>query len=59
MAVTLTEMELNPYERAIELCKSKIAEFTKTKRFDLVKEWIKELEKWTKAYHNYCIVVSK
>ncbi len=56
--VEIIETELNPFEQAIELRKKEIKRWTEVSRFDLVKLWKQELDKWLKAYHNYCVVTS-
>lgn len=55
--VTRFEVELNPYEQAINLCKQRIKESTAAKRDDLAKLWTKELDKWNKAYHKFSSTV--
>lgn len=56
--VEIIETELNHFEQAIELCKKEIKRWTEVSRFDLVKLWKQELDKWLKSYHNYCVVTS-
>lgn len=55
--VTRFEVELNPYEQAINLCKQKIREFTAAKRDDLAKLWTKELDKWNGEYRKFSSIV--
>lgn len=51
--------ELNAFEKAIELCKSQIKNWTAAQRSDLVQVWKQELDKWNTEYSKYLSTVSR
>lgn len=57
--VTFDKPELNTFEKAIELCKNQIKNWTAVNRTDLVQSWKQELDKWNAAYSKYLSTVSR
>ena len=51
--------ELNAFEKAVELCKNQIKNWTAAHRSDLVQSWKQELDKWNTAYSKYLSTVSR
>ena len=59
LMVQFDKPELNAFEKAIELCKSQIKNWTAAHRSDLVQVWKQELDKWNTEYSKYLSTVSR